>query len=111
MNKLLQQIELIERMDQLIRFKSTGTPRNLARRLSISEASLYRLIDTLREMGAPIEFSVCSQSYVYSSEVNFMCGFFLKELSYVEIQAVNGGFQNLTFLMDFNENNSLTLKI
>lgn len=111
MNKLLQQIELIERIDQLIRFKATGTPHNFARRLSISEASLYRLIDTLREMGAPIEFSVGSQSYVYSSEVNFMCGFFLKELSYKEIQTVNGGFQNFAFLLDFNKNNSLTLKI
>jgi hypothetical protein len=62
-------------------------------------------------MGAPIEFSVCSQSYVYSSEGNFMCGFFLKELSYKEIQGVNGGFQNIAFLLDFNKNNSFTLKI
>jgi len=72
---------------------------------------MYRLIDTLREMGAPIEFSICSQSYVYSSEVNFMCGFFLKELSNKEIQAINGGFQNLSFLLDFNKNNSFTLRI
>ena len=40
-----------------------------------------------------------------------MCGFFLKDLSYKEIQAVNGGFQNFAFLLDFNKNNSLTLKI
>jgi len=111
MNKLLQQIELIERIDQLIRLKATGTPKNFARRLSISDASLYRLIDTLKEMGAPIEFSVVYQSYIYSSEVNFMCGFFLKELSRKEIQRVNGGFQNLTFLLNFSKNNFLTLRI
>jgi hypothetical protein len=111
MYKLLQQIELIERVDQLIRLRATGPPPILAHRLSISEASLYRLIETLREMGAPIEFSFSSQSYVYTNEVNFMCGFFLKELSYKEIQTVNGGFQNLSFLLDFNKNNSLTLKI
>jgi hypothetical protein len=111
MNKLLQQIELIERIDQLIRLTATGTPNNFARRLSISESSLYRLIDTLKEMGAPIEFSVISQSYIYSSEVNFMCGFFLKELSYNEIQKVNGGFQNLSFSLNFNTNNFSTLNI
>ena len=111
MNKLLQQIELIERIDQLIRLKATGTPNNFARRLGISDSSLYRLIDTLKEMGAPIEFSVISQSYIYSNEVNFMCGFFLKELSYHEIQKVNGGFQNLAHIVNFNKNNFLTLKI
>ena len=111
MNKLIQQIKLIERIDQLIRLRATGTPRILARRLSISEASLYRLIDTLKEMGAPIEFSAYSQSYVYTSEVNFLCGFYLKELSYKEIVFANGGFQYLANLLDFNNNKTVTLSI
>lgn len=111
MNKLLQQIELIERIDQLIRLKATGTPKIFAKRLTISEASLYRLIETIKEMGAPVEFSVRYQSYVYSDEVNFMCGFFLKELSYSEAQEINGGFQALSSLINFNINKSLALRI
>jgi len=111
MNKLLQHIQLIERVDQLIRLRATGSPRNLARRLAISEASLYRLIETLREMGAPIEFSVCYQSYVYSSEVKFICGFFLKELSNKEIQIINGGVHNLALLLDINKTNFFTVNI
>ncbi|HCT29771.1 MAG TPA: hypothetical protein DIW31_03330 [Bacteroidales bacterium] len=111
MNKLIHQIELIERIDQLIRLKATGSPKTLAERLNISEASLYRLIETIKEMGAPVEFSVRYQSYVYCSEVNFMCGFFLKELTYSEAQRVNGGFQNLTIWANFNTNNFLTLRI
>ncbi|MDP2335670.1 MAG: hypothetical protein Q8N05_04305 [Bacteroidota bacterium] len=95
----------------MIRLKATGTPKTFARRLAISEASLYRLIDTIREMGAPVEFSVRYQSYIYSDEVNFMCGFFMKELSYNEIQKVNGGFQNLACFVNFNTNNFLTLRI
>ena len=101
MNKLLQQIELIERIDQLIRLRATGTPKALAQRLGVSEASLYRVIDTMKEMGAPVEFCIRRQSYVYSNDVNFMCGFFLKELSYHEVQKVNGGFQSLTCLINF----------
>ncbi|MEI6275753.1 MAG: HTH domain-containing protein [Prolixibacteraceae bacterium] len=111
MNKLLQHIQLIERVDQLIRLRATGSPRNLARRLAISEASLYRLIETLREMGAPIEFSVCYQSYVYSSEVKFICGFFQKELSNKEIQIINGGVHNLALLLDINKTNFFTVNI
>ena len=102
---------MIERVDQLIRLRATGSPRNLARRLAISEASLYRLIETLREMGAPIEFSVCYQSYVYSSEVKFICGFFLKELSNKEIQIINGGVHNLALLLDINKTNFFTVNI
>ena len=101
MNKLLQQIELIERIDKLIRLRATGTPKKLAHRLNLSEASLYRLIETIKEMGAPVEFSIRHQSYIYTNEVNFTCGFFLKELWYSEIRKVNGGFQNLAFLVNF----------
>lgn len=101
MSKLLQQIELIERIDQLIRLKATGTPKKLAQLLDISEASLYRLIDTIREMGAPVEFSLKYQSYVYSEEVSFLCGFFLKELPYSEIMKINGGFLKLAGLVIF----------
>ena len=111
MNKLLQQVELIERIDRLIRLKSTGTPKKFAKRLNISEASLYRLIETIKGMDAPVEFSVRYQSYVYSDEVNFMCGFFRKELSYNELQKVNGGFYNLACFANFNATNFLTLKI
>jgi len=70
-----------------------------------------RLMTKMCELDAPIKFSVIYQSYIYSSEVNFMCGFFLKELSRNEIQKVNGGFQNLAFLLNFNDNNFLTLRI
>jgi len=37
MNKLLQQVELIERIDRLIRLKATGSPKCLAQKLDISE--------------------------------------------------------------------------
>ena len=72
MNKTLRQVALIERIDQLIRLRATGTPKTIARRLEISESSLYRLIDTIKEMGAPVEYSVKDQSYVYADDVDFL---------------------------------------
>jgi hypothetical protein len=97
MNKLFHQIELIEQIDQLIRLQATGTPQTFAERLKISSSSLYRLIEIIREMGAPIEYSIASQSYIYKIEVDFVCGFFIKELTPTERKKVNAGFQISSF--------------
>lgn len=101
MNKLLQQIELIERIDQLIRMKATGSPKEFANNMNISKASLYRLLETMKELGAPIEYNITTQSFVYADHVNFLCGFYLKELSNSEAKQINGGFNNLTHLVNF----------
>lgn len=101
MNKLLQQIELIERIDQLIRLQATGNPNEFARNMDISKASLYRLIDTMKELGAPIEYNITTRSFVYAGHVNFLCGFYLKELSQSEAKKINGGFNNLAQLINF----------
>ena len=40
-------IETNERIDQLIRFEATGSPKALATKLNISERTVYRLIKSL----------------------------------------------------------------
>lgn len=97
MNKIIEKIELIDRMDQLIRLKATGTPKSIARRLNLSESSIYRLIDIIKDMGAPVEFSVKDQSYIYSSDVRFICGFFIKELALSKMKKISGGCQKRLF--------------
>ncbi len=99
MNKFINQVELIERIDQLIRLKATGSPKKLAQKCNVSESSIYRLIESIKDLGAPVEYSLTYQSYVYKNEVNFLCGFFSKELSSVEYKKVNGGFQALTNIL------------
>ncbi len=99
MTKLIYQIELIERIDQLIRLRATGNPKQLAERFEVSESSIYRMIETIKDLGAPVEYSISSQSYVYTWEVNFLFGFFAKELSQAEYKKVNGGFRSLNILL------------
>ena len=98
MKKLVKGIEIIERIDHLIRLKATGSPVALARKCGVSEASLYRLIETMKQLGAPVEFSRIQQSYIYTDEVNFLCGFFAQELSHSEHKRTNGGHKILKFL-------------
>ncbi|MEL6631622.1 MAG: hypothetical protein AAFQ83_09145 [Bacteroidota bacterium] len=64
-----------QQMDQLIRMKATGPPKSFALKLSISESHLYRLIEGMRMLGAPIQYSKKKQTYYYVQEGSFILGF------------------------------------
>ena len=68
---ILEVKNLLERIDQLICMKSTGTPKELAEKLNISERTIYRLIKQLKEMGAPIYFDDIRNSYCYDQKCTF----------------------------------------
>jgi len=70
------QIKRIERIDYLIRLRSTGSPLDLAQKLRISPSQLYQIIKIMKdEMGAPIYYSKVLQSYCYNESVKFICAF------------------------------------
>lgn len=73
--KLIEKIELIKRLDRLIRYKATGTPTQLSQRLKISKRSIHYLIEAMKEMGAPIYYNKDRQSYCYEENVQFNFGF------------------------------------
>ncbi|TSE05775.1 MULTISPECIES: DNA-binding protein [Aquimarina] len=76
MNIIIKQIELIQRMDQLIRLQATGTPDDLATKLGISKTKLYRLINIMKELNAPITYDISVQSFIYAEVVGFKFGFY-----------------------------------
>jgi len=80
MNMITKQIELIARIDQLIRLQATGTPLELASRLHVSKAKLYRIIDIMKAFNAPITYDFSVQSFVYETAVGFHFGFYEQEL-------------------------------
>lgn len=69
-------ITRLERLDQLIRIKSTGTPFQLAMRLNISERTLYHILNEMRIHGAPIQYSRSRQTYYYERKGEFYIRFF-----------------------------------
>ncbi|TLX76137.1 hypothetical protein E9993_07960 [Labilibacter sediminis] len=73
--KLIEQLERLERMDQLIRLKATGTPKGLAQKMRISESTLYELLNTAKELGANIKYCRTHQSYLYVEPVIFQMGY------------------------------------
>lgn len=100
MNILQKQIGLIERIDQLVRLKATGSPKELAEKLEISESTVYRTMEIIKELGAPVEYNLFCQSYVYTSNVKFYCGFLSRELKEEESKKITGGFSHLGFWMN-----------
>ncbi len=98
MNIIIKHIELIERIDRLIRMEATGNPIDLASRLGISRAQTYRVIDIMKDLNAPIEYDFTIQSFVYAEHVDFRFGFYVKDLDTTELKSINGGtsFHRLT---------------
>ncbi|GLU45100.1 HTH domain-containing protein [Allomuricauda sp. NBRC 101325] len=103
MAKLMKQIEILERIDQLIRLKATGSPKQLADRLEVSEATVFRIIETMKEMKAPICYDLKRQSYLYTHQTQFKCGFYIEELKILEEKNLSGGFSfnNLSQILKF----------
>lgn len=75
--KLLESLERIDRIDNLIRRKATGSPKSLAQKLEVSERSIHRLIEMMKNMGAPIYYCISRQCYCYEEKVEFRFGFYL----------------------------------
>ena len=68
-------ITILKRMDQMIGRRSTGGPENFARRLGVSERTMYNYLDVLKGLGATIHFSRCSNSYLYIEEGRLRLGY------------------------------------
>ncbi|HFA49989.1 MAG TPA: HTH domain-containing protein [Bacteroidetes bacterium] len=96
--KFSEDIELVKRLDQLIRLKATGTPKELAKRLGKSESTIYRLIDSMRCLGFPIIYDKQRRSYRYEKEVRF--SFEVCVLEGQEKSNTVGG-KNFSFFDDF----------
>jgi DNA-binding IclR family transcriptional regulator len=73
---LIDQIRRIERLDLLIRTRSTGTPAELARKLGMSQSQTYHFLKLLKEnLNAPVMYSKAEGSYYYREDVRFIFGF------------------------------------
>jgi hypothetical protein len=92
--------EFIERIDQLIRLKATGSPHQFALRLDISERKLYRIIKNLKDLGCPIVYDNYIGSYKYEIEGSFKMKFIPKSDEDIDLKDIKGGFFQNIFSTD-----------
>ena len=88
----LKFIERIERLHTLIKRGGTGTPRELASRLQMSESTVYEYIKTLKALGAPLIYDNYRQSYVYQKSCSLQLKYSLEALDYTEVIQADAGY-------------------
>lgn len=71
----------LERLDNLIRIKATGPPKILSRKMGVSERTIYKYIEILESLGAPVAYSKIKESYVYENDGYFNFRFINKNTS------------------------------
>ncbi len=71
-----QQIRRYQILDEKIRSKQTGSPKQLAKDLNISVSQLYFVLNNMKRMGAGMKYSKNIQSYTYTRQKKFVFGFF-----------------------------------
>ena len=65
---MVKNIQILQKLDYLIRHKKTGSPEELARKFKVSEKCMRTHINILRQLGAPIFFDRKRKSYCYRKE-------------------------------------------
>ena len=92
---LYKYLNRIRRLDALIRQKNTGSPKELAGKLNISERWLYIFLDELKEeLNCPIRYDHYRRSYVYEEPGSIAFGF-QRELSKREEKQISSGRRSL----------------
>lgn len=69
---LLEKLQLLERIHGYITRKGTGSPRAFARKIGLSERSLYRILAELKENSIDIQYDKDRKTYEYRSETTIL---------------------------------------
>lgn len=69
-------LERLTRIHLLINKKATGPPRQLAKKLSVSERQLYRDLEILKEIGLEYFYDSSISSYYYKEDFTLVIGIF-----------------------------------
>lgn len=78
MTSIRKYIDRLERIDQMIRWKNTGTPKEFACKLGISKRCLYDYLEELKTFGAVILYDKKNKTYFYEQDGHFIAKFIEK---------------------------------
>ncbi|MDR0437034.1 MAG: HTH domain-containing protein [Bacteroidales bacterium] len=86
-------------MERLIRKKSTGTSKQLAKRLSVSQATVFRMIKEFNIRGAEVDFCNFCNSYFYSGDKVINIHLNISNMTEEEMRNTNGGEKIFSFFL------------
>ena len=88
---LFKQLVMLERMHALISQSCTGTPKAFARKIGVSERYLHKLIDELKDMDAPIQYSRRDETYSYAAPFEIKSSCTMRRLTGKEQGSISAG--------------------
>lgn len=89
--KMIYQLERIKKINRMIKSANTGSPKEFAGELGISESHFYRYIEELQEMGIPIQYSRARKTYYYENNTELSLSYSLKLISEYGTKEIIGG--------------------
>jgi len=88
----LKQLERLRKIHQYIKMENTGTPKEFALKLQLSESQLYNVLDDLKIKGFPIIYSRTSKSYLYTNDCELKIQYSVELLTTQEKIKIAGGY-------------------
>ncbi|NQX83064.1 MAG: hypothetical protein HRT66_13880 [Flavobacteriaceae bacterium] len=89
--KTIKQLDRLRKIHALIKNNKTGTHKEFALLLEMSESQLYKILDSLKIKGLPIFYSKEKKSYIYNKECNLKIRYSVELLTEdIKINIVEG---------------------
>lgn len=89
--KLYLYIDRINLINKLISQSKTGNQSELAKRLNISTSRLARIIEYMKDQGAPIKFNRARNTYYYESRYSIKIDVKIEKINEKELKDINAG--------------------
>ena len=99
--KSIKNLERLQQIHLLIKSETTGSPRELANRMHISERLVYHLIEQLKDFNADICYDRSRKTYYYSDDFQLHVIISVSVMSNNEITTIFGGSYFLNNIDNF----------
>jgi len=99
--KAIEQLERLQRINELIKAERTGSPEEFAEHLHISRRQLYEYIGFIKDFGVDINYSKGRKTFYLSNGHELNINYCIKVVSKQEAKKINGGFLKRIFQRAF----------
>ena len=89
--KTIRSLERLQQLHKLIECETTGSPKELARTMEISERLVYHIIDQLKDYEAPIAYDRSRKTYYYTDDFDLDVNISITVVSNKEKSLIFGG--------------------
>ncbi|WP_299104055.1 DNA-binding protein [uncultured Tenacibaculum sp.] len=89
--KNLKILERLQKLHNLIAIEQTGTPKELANHLQISQRSVHLLIEQLKDYDAVVNYSRSRKTYYYRNDFDLQISISVNVLTDNEVTQIFGG--------------------